>query len=297
MAPRSTVVLEQINASSTDARSKGVPEAATLAHDHPRSPKGWTGPKWVDGKPIEGSFRSHQVPIAVDAEPPRAPATAGRVDEKLPAARSCSTRADCDPELAELAPKGERRMGANPHANGGLLLRDLRHAGFPRLRGEGSVARRVTAADTREQGELMRDVIAKPIRARNFRIFGPDEPSNRWGAVFEVTNRCSTADLVPGDDHVAPDGRVMEMLSEHQCEGWLEGYLLTGRHGFFQLLRGVHPHRRLDVQPARQVAEGDRWDLPWRRQDCLAELPAGLARVAQDHNGFTHQDPASSTMW
>ena len=193
-------------------------------------------------------------------------------------------------ELAELAPKGERRMSANPHANGGLLLRDLRLPDFRDYAVEVPKPGAVDAEATRVQGQFIRDVIK--LNPKNFRVFSPDETtSNRWGAVFEVTNRCSTAEILPLDDHVAPDGRVMEMLSEHQCEGWLRRLSAHGPPRVLFLLRGVHSHRRFDVQPACQVAEGDERDIPWRRP--IASLNYLLTSHVwrQDHNGFSHQDP------
>ena len=157
-----------------------------------------------------------------------------------------------------VGPRGRRRMGANPHANGGLLLRELRMPDFRQLRGRRARAGAVQAEATRVQGQLIRDVMKLNAESRNFRVFSPDETnSNRWQAVFEDTNRQFVAEILPGDDHVALSGRVMEMLSEHQCQGWLEGYLPDRPARLLLLLRGVHSHRRFDVQPARQVAEDD----------------------------------------
>ncbi len=182
------------------------------------------------------------------------------------------------PELAALAPTGERRMSANPHANGGLLLRDLRLPDFRDYAVAVPQPGAVDAEATRVQGQFIRDVIAQ--NPDTFRVFSPDETaSNRWNAVFEVTNRCSTAEILPGDDHVAPDGRVMEMLSEHQCEGLARRLSADRAPRVLLLLRGLHPHRRLDVQPARQVAEGRQSDSV-APADRLPELPAHVARVA-----------------
>ena len=194
-------------------------------------------------------------------------------------------------ELSALAPQGDRRMGANPHANGGLLLRDLK---LPDIRDYAvEVARpgASSAESTRVQGQFLRDVLVLNAASRNFRIFSPDETaSNRWGAVFEVTNRCSTAEIVAGDDHVAPDGRVMEMLSEHQCEGWLEGYLLTGRHGFFSCYEAfIHIVGSMFNQHAKwlDVAES----IAWRRPIASLNYLLSSHVWRQDHNGFSHQDP------
>jgi len=192
-------------------------------------------------------------------------------------------------ELAELAPKGERRMSANPHANGGMLLRELRLPDFADYAVAVPAPGTVDAEATRVQGQFVRDVMK--LNPDNFRVFSPDETtSNRWGAIFEVTNRCSTAEIISLDDHVAPDGRVMEMLSEHQCEGWLEGYLLTGRHGFFPCYEAfIHVVDSMFNQHAKWLEMTRR--IPWRRP--IASLNYLLTSHVwrQDHNGFTHQDP------
>ena len=244
-----------------------------------RSPKGWTGPKVVDGLPTEGTFRSHQVPMGDMDKPEHI-----KILESWMKSYRPEELFDADgrlrPELAELAPKGNRRMGANPHANGGLLLRELMLPDFRDYAVDVPSPGAVKAEATRVQGQFLRDVIKLNADARNFRIFSPDETnSNRWGAVFEVTNRQFTGEIIPGDDHLAPDGRVMEMLSEHQCQGWLEGYLLTGRHGFFSCYEAfIHiidsmfnQHAKwLKVTRAHPLAAADR----------LVELSADLARLA-----------------
>jgi len=253
-----------------------------------RTPKGWTGPKTVDGQPVEGTFRAHQVPMGDMSRP-------GHVQILADWLLSYRPRELFDeagrllPELAELAPQGERRMSANPHANGGLLLRDLRLPDFRSyavaMPGPGVV----TGEATRVQGQFIRDVIRQ--NPDNFRVFSPDETtSNRWGAVFEATDRCSTAEVLPGDDHVAPAGRVLEMLSEHQCEGWLEGYLLTGRHGFFSCYEAfVHIVDSMVNQHAKwlKVAGG----IPWRKPIASLNFLLTSHVWRQDHNGFSHQDP------
>ena len=193
------------------------------------------------------------------------------------------------PELAGLAPTGERRMSANPHANGGRLLHDLR---LPDFRDYAVKVQKPGAVDgeaTRVQGEFIRDVVRG--NPNNFRVFSPDETnSNRWGAVFEVTNRCSTAEIIPGDDHVAPDGRVMEMLSEHQCEGWLEGYLLTGRHGMFSCYEAfIHIVDSMFNQHAKWLKVSSQ--IPWRRPIASLNYLLSSHVWRQDHNGFSHQDP------
>jgi xylulose-5-phosphate/fructose-6-phosphate phosphoketolase len=193
------------------------------------------------------------------------------------------------PALADLAPTGERRMSANPHANGGLLLHDLR---LPDFRDYALKVQKPGAMDgeaTRVQGEFIRDVVK--CNSNNFRVFSPDETnSNRWGAVFEVTNRCSTAEIIPGDDHVAPDGRVMEMLSEHQCEGWLEGYLLTGRHGMFSCYEAfIHIVDSMFNQHAKWLKVCGH--IPWRTPIASLNYLLSSHVWRQDHNGFSHQDP------
>jgi xylulose-5-phosphate/fructose-6-phosphate phosphoketolase len=257
-----------------------------------RSPKGWTGPKVVDGLHIEGTFRSHQVPLLVDAAHPRHVKLLENWMKSYRAEELFDRRGRLIPELAELAPEGDRRMGANPHTNGGRLLRDLRmpdfHAHAVTVPSPGSVE----GQDTTVLGEFLRDVVRLNQDKRNFRIFGPDETlSNQLGAVFEATNRQWDAPTEKYDEFLAPDGRVHDsMLSEHQCEGWLEGYLLTGRHGMFNSYEAFI--RIIDSMFSQHA----KWlkvtlELPWRRK--IASLNYLLASHVwqQDHNGFTHQDP------
>ena len=257
-----------------------------------RSPKGWTGPKFVDGLPVEGTFRSHQVPILVDA---------GHLDhvqqlenwmKSYKPEELFDANGRLKPELAELAPQGQRRMGANPHTNGGLLLHDLKMPDYRihavRVPSPGAV----NAQDTMVLGKFLRDVAKLNQDLRHFRIFGPDETlSNLLGAVFEVTNRQWNARTVQNDEFLAPDGQVLDsMLSEHQCEGWLEGYLLTGRHGLFNCYEAfIHIIDSMFNQHAKWLKVT--LELPWRRK--IASLNYLLASHVwqQDHNGFTHQDP------
>jgi len=255
------------------------------------SPKGWTGPKVVDGLQVEGTFRSHQVPLS---DPATHPEHLKLLEDWLRSYRPeelFDTQGRLKPELAALAPAGERRMGANPHANGGLLLRDLRMPDFrdyavdvvtPGVRGIG---------DTRVLGPFLRDVAKLNGEQRNFRVFGPDETiSNGLEALFEATDRQWDATTKPTDDFLAPTGRVMEMLSEHQCEGWLEGYLLTGRHGLFNCYEAfIHIVDSMFNQHAKWLKITSQ--LPWRRK--IASLNYLLASHVwrQDHNGYTHQDP------
>jgi xylulose-5-phosphate/fructose-6-phosphate phosphoketolase len=255
-----------------------------------RSPKGWTGPKVVDGLQTEGTFRSHQVPMGDMDKPEHLKILEDWMRSYRPEELFDST-GRLRPELAELAPKGDRRMGANPHANGGLLLRELVLPDFCDYAVNVPSPGAVKAEATRIQGLFLRDVIKLNADARNFRIMSPDETnSNRWGAVFEVTNRQFTGEIIPGDDHLAPDGRVLEMLSEHQCQGWLEGYLLTGRHGFFSCYEAfIHIIDSMFNQHAKWLKVTR--NIPWRRP--IASLNYLLTSHVwrQDHNGFSHQDP------
>ena len=255
------------------------------------SPKGWTGPKVVDGQRVEGTFHSHQVPLSDPAAHPR---HLQLLEDWLRSYRPEELFDECGrlrPEFAELAPRGERRMGANPHANGGLLLRDLVMPDFRAYACDVTAPGAPGIGDTRVLGKFLRDVVSLNMPGRNFRIFGPDETiSNGLEAVFEVTERQWNAATDAEDEHLARAGRVIEMLSEHQCEGWLEGYLLTGRHGLFNCYEAfVHIVGSMFNQHAKwlKVSSG----LPWRRK--IASLNYLLASHVwrQDHNGFTHQDP------
>jgi xylulose-5-phosphate/fructose-6-phosphate phosphoketolase len=255
------------------------------------TPKGWTGPKFVDGCRIEGTFRAHQVPLA---EVRSNPAHLSQLEDWM---RSYRPQELFDEggrlrtELAELAPRGARRMGANPHANGGTLLRDLRMPAFREYAVAVSAPGAGDAEDTRVLGRFLRDVIRLNQDPRNFRLFGPDETlSNRLDAVFETTQRQWTARTVADDEHLAPEGSVMEVLSEHQCQGWLEGYLLTGRHGLFNSYEAfIHIVDSMFNQHAKWLKVTR--EIPWRRP--LASLNYLLSSHVwrQDHNGFTHQDP------
>jgi xylulose-5-phosphate/fructose-6-phosphate phosphoketolase len=255
------------------------------------TPKGWTGPKEVDGVQIEGTFRAHQVPLSELAEKP---AHIGILEEWMRSYRAqelFDERGRLRPNLAQLAPLGNRRMGANPHANGGILLRDLRLPQYRDYAVSVTAPGQVAAEATRVQGQYLRDVVKLNMDSRNLRLFSPDEfASNRWGDVLSVTDRVSTAQVLPNDDHVSPEGRVMEMLSEHQCQGWLEGYLLTGRHGLFSCYEAfVHIIDSMFNQHAKWLKVTRH--IPWRRP--IASLNYVLTSHVwrQDHNGFSHQDP------
>jgi xylulose-5-phosphate/fructose-6-phosphate phosphoketolase len=283
--------LGQIRTIQAEARANGDADRPTWPMIVLRSPKGWTGPKMVDGLPVEGTFRSHQVPLS---DPAKNPEHLEQLEEWLRSYRPEELFDEAGrlrPELAELPPEGERRMGANPHANGGLLMKELRMPDFRDYRVEIPSPGAVEAADTLVLGGFLRDVVRLNEDQKNFRIFGPDETlSNRLDKVFEATNRQWEAETKSVDQYLAPDGRVMEMLSEHQCEGWLEGYLLTGRHGLFNCYEAfIHIVDSMFNQHAKwlKVTAG----LPWRRK--IASLNYLLASHVwrQDHNGFTHQDP------
>jgi len=256
-----------------------------------KSPKGWTGPKEVDGVPIEGTFRAHQIPILIDSQHPDHLKLLESWMKSYKPEELFDENGRLVPELAELAPIGNQRMGANPHANGGLLLQDLIMPDFKTYQVDVPSPGSVEAADTHELGVFLRDVIQLNSEQRNFRIFGPDETlSNRLNAVFEVTDRQWDARTVKNDEFLAADGRVMEMLSEHQCEGWLEGYLLTGRHGLFNCYEAfIHIIDSMFNQHAKWLKVSA--ELPWRKK--IASLNYLLASHVwqQAHNGFTHQDP------
>ena len=257
-----------------------------------RSPKGWTGPKMVDGLKNEGTFRSHQVPLLVDATHPEHVAQLESWMRSYKAEELFDDTGRLIAELAELAPKGDRRMGANPHANGGMLLHDLVMPDFRAHAVDVRAPGAVTAQDTMVLGRFLRDVSALNAAPRNFRIFGPDETlSNLLGAVFEVTPRQWDAREVDEDEFLAPTGGVLDsMLSEHQCEGWLEGYLLTGRHGLFNSYEAfIRIVDSMFSQHAKWLKVTS--ELPWRRK--ISSLNYLLASHVwqQDHNGFTHQDP------
>jgi len=285
-------VIGDIHAIQRDARRPGIPARPCWPMIVLRSPKGWTGPKTVDGRKTEGSWRSHQVPLA---ELGSNPAHLKQLEEWLKSYRP-GELFDADgrpgPELAALAPKGERRMGANPHANGGLLLKDLKLPDFRAYAVTVPQPGQISAEATRVMGTYLRDVMKLNADERNFRVFGPDETaSNRLGALFEVTSRTWMENRLPEDEELAPDGRVMEVLSEHTCQGWLEGYLLTGRHGLFSCYEAfIHIVDSMFNQHAKWLKVTTR-EIAWRRP--LASLNYLLTSHVwrQDHNGFSHQDP------
>ncbi|HEY1233696.1 MAG TPA: phosphoketolase family protein [Candidatus Binatia bacterium] len=256
-----------------------------------RSPKGWTGPKDVDGKRTEGYWRSHQVPMAEMHSNPEHVKLLERWMKSYKPEELFDERGRLRAELAALPPKGARRMSANPHANGGVLLKDLRLPDFREYAVEVPSPGEVNAEATRVMGEFLRDVMKLNLENKNFRLFSPDENnSNRWQDVLAVTNRAWVAERFDYDDKLAPDGRIMEMLSEHQCEGWLEGYLLTGRHGFFSCYEAfIHIVDSMFNQHAKWLEACN--DIPWRRPIASLNYLLSSHVWRQDHNGFSHQDP------
>ena len=296
MAATLDTVIERIGAIQRAARSKGAGSAPAAAR--PRwplivliSPKGWTGPKVVDGKQIEGTFRAHQVPIT---DPATNPAHLRELEQWLRSYRPqelFDERGRLKPELRTLAPRGERRMGSNPVANGGKLLRDLRLPDFADYAVEVATPGMGGIGATHVLGRYLRDVVAMNAEGRNFRLFGPDETlSNGLESVFEATPRQWEGATIAGDEFLAAEGRVMEVLSEHQCEGWLEGYLLTGRHGLFNCYEAfIHIVDSMFNQHAKwlKVTNG----LPWRQKIASLNYLLSSHVWRQDHNGFTHQDP------
>ena len=284
-------VLDDIRAIQARARAEGYTQRPRWPMIVLRSPKGWTGPGVVDGVQIEGTFRAHQVPLTDFATKPDHVALLEAWMRSYRPEELFDEHGTLRPEIAALAPVGTRRMSANPHANGGLLLKDLELPDFADYAVDVPAPGAATAQSTRVAGAFLRDVMRLNADASNFRVMGPDETaSNRLGDLFEVTNRMSAAEIVPGDDHLAPDGRVMEVLSEHLCQGWLEGYLLTGRHGLFSCYEAfIHIIDSMFNQHAKwlKVARG----IPWRRP--IASLNYLLTSHVwqQDHNGFSHQDP------
>ena len=302
MAETMDTVIEQIKAIQKNARDNNDPTRPVWPMIVLRTPKGWTGPKVVDGQRIEGNYLAHQVPIMMDK-----PEEHLKILEEWLRSYHAEELFDENgrliPELKELAPVGDARIGANPHGNGGLLLRDLRMPDFrdyavqlPTHVNEEGVTEvehgEIDGQDMSELGKFVRDIFKLNAKAHNFRIFGPDETnSNRLGAVFEVENRGWNSEHLDTDDFLAPDGRVMDsMLSEHMCEGWLEGYLLTGRHGFFATYEAFA--RIIDSMAAQHA----KWlkvcnQLPWREEIASLNLIMASTVWQQDHNGFTHQDP------
>jgi xylulose-5-phosphate/fructose-6-phosphate phosphoketolase len=290
MAQALDTVVAEIKRIQADARANGSAERPRWPMIVLRSPKGWTGPKEVDGKKTEGYWRSHQVPMADMSHPGHVQLLESWMKSYKPQELFDPT-GKLVPELAELPPKGDRRMSANPHANGGLLLKDLKLPDFRDYAVDVPRPGATAAEATRVMGTFLRDVMKRNLDRKNLRLFSPDEfNSNRWQDVLGVTDRAWDAETLPYDDHLAPDGRVMEVLSEHQCQGWLEGYLLTGRHGFFSCYEAfIHLIDSMFNQHAKWLEVCRR--IPWRRPIASLNYLLSSHVWRQDHNGFSHQDP------
>ena len=291
MAATLDTVIHEIKAIQQEARSNNVLERPHWPMIVLKSPKGWTGPTEVDGKPVENSWRSHQVPLSdFHAHPEYLKMLEDWMHSYKPE-ELFDNEGKLRRELAELAPENHRRMGANPHANGGLLLHDLRMPNFRDYAVKIPSPGTITAESTRVMGGFLRDVMRENESSRNFRVMGPDETaSNRLEALFEATDKAFDATIKPTDEHLSPTGRVMEVLSEHMCQGWLEGYLLTGRHGFFSCYEAfIHIVDSMFNQHAKWLKTT--LDIRWRRP--IASLNYLLTSHVwrQDHNGFSHQDP------
>ena len=283
--------VKEIRDIQSDARANGYKVRPRWPMIILRSPKGWTCPKIVDGLQIEGTFRSHQVPLSQLFEKPEHVHILEQWLKSYHPEELFDEHGALIPELKALAPVGAKRMGANLHANGGALLKPLHVPDYRSYAVTVTEPGMILAEATRIQGQLLRDVLSQNKAEDNFRVFSPDETaSNRLDAVFEITERMSTAMIEPNDDHVSPTGRVMEMLSEHQCQGWLEGYLLTGRHGVFSCYEAfIHIIDSMFNQHAKWLATASK--IPWRRPIASLNYMLSSHVWRQDHNGFSHQDP------
>jgi xylulose-5-phosphate/fructose-6-phosphate phosphoketolase len=284
-------VVAEIKQIWSDARNNGIVKLPAWPMIVLRTPKGWTCPAEIDGKKCEDYWRSHQVPMGDMDKVEHIRILEGWMKSYRPE-ELFDERGRFKSELAELAPKGHRRMSDNPHANGGLLLRDLRMPDFREYAVNVPSPGATSAESTRVMGKFLRDVMKLNLESKNFRLFSPDENnSNRWGDVLDVTNRCWMADAYPYDDKLSPDGRVVDgMLSEHQCQGWLEGYLLTGRHGFFSCYEAfIHIVDSMFNQHAKWLQVCNH--IPWRRAIPSLNYLLTSHVWRQDHNGFSHQDP------
>jgi xylulose-5-phosphate/fructose-6-phosphate phosphoketolase len=291
MAATLDAVIGEIQRIKSDAKSNPSIRRPAWPMIVFRTPKGWTCPKEIDGKRVEDYWRSHQVPMGEMHENPEHVRILEAWMRSYRPEELFDEHGAPRQELAALAPTGARRMSANPHTNGGALLRDLKLPDFREYAVPVALPGAVTAEATREMGKFLRDVMKRNMEARNFRLFSPDENnSNRWQNVLEVTKRAWVAETLPWDDHLAPDGRVMEMLSEHQCQGWLEGYLLTGRHGFFSCYEAfIHIVDSMFNQHAKWLKVCN--EIRWRRPIASLNYLLSSHVWRQDHNGFSHQDP------
>ncbi len=291
MAATLEAVLAEIRAIQRVAREEGDTTLPRWPMIILQTPKGWTGPKEVDGKKTEGFWRSHQVPLSGLADNPQHLRLLEAWLKSYRPEELFDENGTPRPELRALAPRGKRRMGANPHANGGVLLRDLKMPDFREYAVEVPEPGRVLGEATRVMGRLLRDVMRLNEETRNFRVMGPDETaSNRLDALFEVTGRAWMAGILPEDEHLSPQGRVMEILSEHTCQGWLEGYLLTGRHGLFSCYEAfIHIVDSMFNQHAKWLKVCN--EIPWRADIASLNILLTSHVWRQDHNGFSHQDP------
>jgi xylulose-5-phosphate/fructose-6-phosphate phosphoketolase len=284
-------VIAEIKTIQQEARNNGYSERPQWPMIILKTPKGWTGPKDVDGKKTEDYWRSHQVPLSQMASKPEHLKLLEDWMKSYKPEELFDENGKLISELAELAPTGDRRMGANPHANGGILLKDLKMPDFREYAVAVPQPGKIIAEATRVAGDFLRDVIKRNQESRNFRLMGPDETaSNRLSSVFEASDRVWMGEIYPEDDNIAHDGRIMEVLSEHMCQGWLEGYLLTGRHGFFSCYEAfIHIVDSMFNQHAKWLKTTRH--IPWRRP--IASLNYLLTSHVwrQDHNGFSHQDP------
>jgi xylulose-5-phosphate/fructose-6-phosphate phosphoketolase len=292
MAATLDKVVDEIQKIQQRARSRGLAKRPQWPMIILRSPKGWTGPKKVDGLKTEGFWRSHQVPLAELKTKPAHIKILEKWMKSYKPEQLFDKNGRLLPQLSDLAPKDNHRMGANPHANGGLLLKDLKMPDFRDYAVNVPAPGQVTAEATRIMGAFLRDIMKLNEDRKNFRVFGPDETaSNRLTELFNITDRTWMQERIPEDDHLSPDGRVMEILSEHTCQGWLEGYLLTGRHGLFSCYEAfIHIIDSMFNQHAKWLKVTTR-EIPWRRP--IASLNYLLTSHVwrQDHNGFSHQDP------
>ena len=290
MASALDAVVGKIRAIQRRARSKGFKRRPSWPMIVLRSPKGWTCPKTIDGKLCEDYWRSHQVPMGEMDKPGHVKVLETWLKSYRPEELFDET-GRFHAELAALAPTDERRMGANPHANGGLLLKELRLPAFQKFAVEVPAPGAAAAEATRVQGKYLAEVMKRNLESKSFRVFSPDEnASNRWQDIFAVTKRTFVGEILPIDDNLAPDGRVMEMLSEHQCQGWLEGYLLTGRHGFFNCYEAfIHIIDSMFNQHAKWLKVCNH--IGWRRPIASLNYLLSSHVWRQDHNGFSHQDP------
>ncbi|MDV2990802.1 MAG: Xylulose-5-phosphate phosphoketolase [Chroococcidiopsis sp. SAG 2025] len=291
MAATMERVVEEIKVIQHEARTKGFTDRPQYPMIILRSPKGWTGPKEVDGKKTEGSWRSHQVPFSEMSSKPEHVQLLEQWMKSYKPEELFDAEGKLFPELAALAPTGQQRMGDNPHANGGILLRDLKMPDFRHYAVEVKNPGTTTSEATRVLGKFLADILRFNEKSQNFRIFGPDETaSNRLGEVFKTTDRTWTADILPEDEQLSPDGRVMEILSEHTCQGWLEGYLLTGRHGIFSCYEAfIHIIDSMFNQHAKWLKTTRH--ITWRRPVASLNYLLTSHVWRQDHNGFSHQDP------